>query len=122
MKNTITIVTVLIGLLSIAAGAAKIALVPEEAAFLAQFGFTNALTMSFGAVQFVGGLLLLIPLSRFYGALIVATGFALSAALLLVAGNAAFAGVSLVPVILAGLIAYQSYMARSTISHSKEDA
>jgi len=122
VRIAIIILVVLIGLLSIAAGAAKISLIPDEAEFLSQFGFTDALTITFGAVQFIGGVLLLIPPSRFYGSLIVATGFALSAALLMVAGNTTFAGVSLVPVIFAVLIARQSYMARSTIAPGEEKA
>lgn len=108
MKTIVTIVSVLIGLLSIAAGAAKILLVPEEVEFLRQFGFTAVLTVSFGIVQVLGGFLLVIPITRFYGSLIAALAFALSAALLLVAGNLAFAGVSLVPVLLAGFVGYQS--------------
>ncbi len=116
MKIAMTIAAVLIGLLSIAAGAAKIALVPAEVEFLSQFGFTSALTVSFGALQVLGGLLLVIPTTRFYGALIAAIAFALSAALLLVAGNLSFAGVSLVPVILASLIAYKTYSAGRIIA------
>ena len=122
MKIVITIVAVLIGLLSIAAGAAKIALVPEEVEFLSQFGFTPVLTVFFGTVQVLGGLLLVIPITRFYGSLIAAIAFALSAALLLVAGNVTFAGVSLVPVILASLIAYKSFSAGRAIALSEKDA
>lgn len=115
MKIVVTIVSVLIGLLSIAAGGAKIALIPEEVEFLNQFGFTPVLTVVFGIAQVLGGLLLLIPKTRFYGALIAAVAFACSAALLLVAGNLVFAAVSLVPVIFAGLIAYQNFSSRQAI-------
>lgn len=108
MKIFTIIVSVLIGLLSIAAGAAKIALVPAEVEFLSQFGFIPVLIMAFGTVQVLGGLLLMIPLARFYGSLIAAIAFALSAVLLLLAGNWGFAGVSLVPVVLAGFVTYQS--------------
>lgn len=121
MKIAITIVAVLIGLLSIAAGAAKVALVPEEVEFLSQFGFTTVLTIVFGAAQILAGIFLLVPIARFYGALIAAIAFLLSAALLLVAGNTAFAGVSLVPVILAGLIAYQSFSSRPASAVSEAD-
>jgi len=108
MKIAVTLLAVMIGLLSIAAGAAKMALVPEEAEFLGQFGFTNALTIAFGIVQALGGLLLVIPFTRFYGSLIAAAGFALSAILILVSGNAVFAVVSLVPLMLAAFVAYRS--------------
>ena len=121
MKIAITIVAILIGLLSIAAGAAKLALVPEEVAFLGQFGFGTVLIVLFGVIQVLGGLLLIVPKSRLYGALVVAFAFALSAVLLLLAGNASFAGVSLVPVILAGFVAYRSLPARAANATREEN-
>lgn len=105
-------VAVLIGLLSLAAGAAKIALVPEERSFLGQFGFTDALTIAFGIVQVLGGLLIMFAGTRFFGAILAGAAFALSFALLLVGGQLAFAALSLVPVGLAGVIAYQCHANR----------
>ncbi len=109
MKIVITIIALLLGLLSIAAGVAKVTLVPEEVAFLSQFGFSTALTISFGAAQVFGGLLLMLPQTRFYGCVIAGIAFALSVVLLLIIGDIPFAGVSLVPLILTGVIAYQSF-------------
>lgn len=120
MKIAVTIVAVLTGLLSLAAGGAKIALVPQEVVFLSQFGFVKENTVAFGIVQVVGGLLMLAPKTRFFGALVAGAGFALSVALLLAAGNAAFAGVSLVPVLLSGFVAYQVRVARQTGAASEE--
>jgi hypothetical protein len=111
VKIVVAVVAVLLGLLSIAAGVAKIALLPDEVAFLSQFGFGTLLIAFFGTVQFLGGILLVIPRTRSPGALVAALAFGLSAVLLLVAGNSAFAGVSLVPAILAGLIAYRGFSA-----------
>lgn len=108
MKIAITILTVLIGLLSIAAGAAKIALVPEEVSFLSQFGFNSGLTIAFGVTQVLGGLLLVVPATRFFGALVSGLAFALSTVLLFADGNLAFAGISAIPVGLAAFVAYQS--------------
>ena len=122
MKIAVTVVAVLIGLLSLAAGGAKIALVPQEVVFLSQFGFVKGHTVSFGVVQVVGGLLMLIPKTRLIGALIAAAGFALSVALLMAAGNMAFAGVSLMPVLLAGFVAYQAMSARQTSAAGGEEA
>lgn len=122
MKVAITIIAVLIGLLSIAAGAAKIALVPEEVSFLSQFGFTSALTVAFGIAQLLGGLLLVIPATRFFGSIVAGLAFALSVVLLLIGGNLPFAGVSLIPVGLAGLIAYQSRLSRPASALSEKDA
>ncbi|MBT8101556.1 MAG: hypothetical protein KJO95_01220 [Gammaproteobacteria bacterium] len=108
MKLAFTIIAVLIGLLSIAAGGAKVALVPEEVEFLGQFGLTNALIIVFGTAQVLAGLLMVIPKTRLVGSIIAALGFAVSAVLLLMAGNAAFAGVSLVPVVLALAVAFKA--------------
>lgn len=122
MKVAITIVTLLIGLLSIAAGAAKIALVPDEVRFLSQFGFTPALIITFGITQVLGGVLLVFPATRAYGSIVAGIAFALSALLLLIGGNLVFAGISLVPVCLAGLIGYRSYASQTTSSLSEGDA
>ncbi|NNF51925.1 MAG: hypothetical protein HKN59_05770 [Gammaproteobacteria bacterium] len=120
MKIAVTVLAIMIGLLSLAAGGAKIALVPNEVEFLSQFGFTNILTVAFGIAQVIGGLLLFIPGTRFYGSMIAAAGFALSAVLVLASGNTAFAGVSLVPCILAGFVAYRSYRGRPSTDLSND--
>ena len=122
MKIAVMVLAVLIGLLSIAAGGAKVALVPAEVEFLGQFGFSNALTMAFGLVQVLGGLLIFIPVTRFYGAVIAAAAFALSAVLVLASGNAAFAGVSLVPVLLAGFVGYRSFAGRPSTDRGGSSA
>lgn len=113
MKTLITVIAVAIGLLGIAAGAAKIALIPEEVAFLSRFGFTTNLIFTFGAIQLVGGALMMSRRTRLYGSLVTAIAFAVSTALLLVAGNTAIAGLSLAPIMLAGLVAYQSRTIKS---------
>jgi len=122
VKIVIISISVIIGLLSIAAGAAKITLVPEEVEFLSQFGFTNTLTIFFGIMQVLGGILLLVPLTRPYGSLVTAAGFALSAALLFVSGNVAFASISLLPFLLAGFIAYTSFYGHGSPDLSDDDA
>lgn len=122
MKIAATILAVLLGLLSIAAGGAKVALVPEEVAFLSQFGFGTGLTVSFGAVQVLAGVLMVVPLTRPYGAALAALAFSLSAALLASTGDLAFAGVSLLPTILAGVVAYQSASARRAAALAEGEA
>lgn len=105
MKTAIWIIALLIGLLSIAAGAAKIALLPDEAAFLGRMGLSSAAIIAFGAFQAIAGLLMLLPSQRRKGAAAVAAGFALSALLLLLDENSAMAVISLVPLSLALFIA-----------------
>lgn len=114
MKIATTVLAIILGLLSIAAGAAKVSLVPEEAAFLQQFGFTDTLIIAFGLVQGLGGVLLAVPRTRAYGASICCVGFAISAVLLLLDGNLAFGGVSLLPVALTAFIAYQVFSSQQT--------
>lgn len=111
MKHVFTVLIIMLALLSVAAGAAKVMLVPEEATFLRQFGFTDTLMMLFGAGQILAGALLVIAGLRLYGALLAALCFAVSSGLLLFSGDVPFALVSLVPVILAGLIARRSIAA-----------
>ena len=67
MKIAITLLAMAIGLLSIAAGVAKVTLVPEEIEFLQQFGFNDLFSICFGILQVLGGLLLLVPVTRLYG-------------------------------------------------------
>jgi hypothetical protein len=109
MKQIITILAVLLGLLSLAAGGAKMSLVPEEVVFLNSYGFTDAAIIVFGVAQVLGGVLILVPRTRLFGSLICSGGFGLSAGLLLAEGNLAFGAVSLLPVVFSGLIAYRSF-------------
>ena len=108
MKIVIMVVAILVGFLSLAAGTAKITLQPDEVDFLGQFGLGNALIISYGILQALAGLLMLIPATRFYGAVIAALCFAASLILIFMSGNMAFAIVSLVPCLLAVFIAYRS--------------
>lgn len=121
MKTTVTILSVLVALLSIAAGAAKIMLVPDETQFLGQFGFTDFLIICFGSVQVLGGILLAIPNTRRYGGFIAGAGFALSLVLILATGDWVFAAISAVPLLLAVFIIYRS-IATSKLAVSEANA
>lgn len=100
MRVVLMVVAVLVGFLSVAAGAAKVARVPEEVAFLEQFGFSSVVIVLFGVVQIMGGLLLLVPRTRALGALVAGVAFSVSVVLLVADGNLGFAAVSLIPVVL----------------------
>lgn len=108
MKRLTLVLSILLALLSMAAGGAKVALVPQEVQFLSQFGLGESAVAIFGGLQVLGGLALLIPATRFIGALLVMSGFAVSTVLLTMDGNIPFAVVSLLPVLLVGLIVHQS--------------
>ena len=105
MKLAMIILAVLVGVLSIAAGGAKVALVPQEAEFLAQFGFGDLATRAFGAIQVLSGLLAIWPATRLPGLLLAAAGFGVSAALIFSTGDVGFGFVSLIPVAVALVIA-----------------
>jgi len=68
MKIIYKLLIVIIALLSIAAGFAKVMLTPQEVHFLESFGFNNIVIVGFGAFQIFSGLLLVVSKSRLYGA------------------------------------------------------
>ena len=96
-------------------------LVPEESEFLAQFGFTDPVTMTFGALQITGGLLLLVPATRLYGAVLCALCFAASFGMILTTGDLLFACVSLLPVLISGFIALRCWRTRVNASASERN-
>jgi hypothetical protein len=110
------VLAALLALLSIAAGLAKVMLVPEETAFLDGFGFSSVHIVIFGAVQIFGGALLAVPFSRVVGGITVAAGFLFSAVLVFMSGNMVFGGVSLLPVILAGVVVYRAMRVVSPVA------
>ena len=122
MKLAMTSLAVLIGLLSIAAGGAKVTLVPEEAEFLAQFGFSDLTTRVFGSFQILGGLLSILPATRVFGLLLSATGFAVSAVLIFSSGNVVFGSVSLIPIALALVVSQRARGDHASSGDSKLDA
>jgi hypothetical protein len=114
MKTVNILIIVIIALLSIAAGAAKVMQTPEEMAFLQGVGLNKTLIIVFGVVQIAAGILLAAGKTRFLGAILSALAFAASAILLFVGGNLAFGLFSIVPVALAGYVIHQSASTAST--------
>ena len=112
MKTVNILIIVIIALLSIAAGAAKVMQAPEEMAFLQSVGLNKTLIIVFGVVQIAAGIMLAPGKTRFPGAVLAALAFAVSAVLLFVGGNLAFGLFSILPVALAG------YVIRLTLRNS----
>lgn len=100
MKIRLTTLAILLGLLSIAAGGAKISLVPDEVAFLSTFGFSERWIPLFGGSQILGGLLFAIPRTSLVGGIMVLLTLALSTVLLFLAGKIAIGCISILPIIL----------------------
>lgn len=108
MKILNIVLVVLIAILSIAAGIAKVMQSPQEVEFLQSFGFTSMLILAYGIVQIAGGGLLAIPATRKLGAMITILAFGLSTVLIFIGGNFVFGFVSLLPIAITCLVLLQS--------------
>lgn len=114
MKILTMLLLVIIALLSIAAGVAKVMGLPQEVQFLEGFGLNSMLIVLYGLAQIVGGILFAIPKTLRLGAIIIIVGFALSAALIALAGNYVFSLVSLLPIAITVFVLKQP----STFTHN----
>ena len=112
MKIAFTVASILLALLAISSGVAKVTLMQQEAAFFGKYGFTDPLLIAFGAAQLIGGVLLPFNKTRFVGASIVAVTFLVSLVLLLMDGNIPLSAVTLVMTVLAGVIMKQGWPSR----------
>jgi hypothetical protein len=102
------LIIAIVATLSIAAGLAKVMQAPAEMEFLQGFGFSPGLVVAFGLVQILAGLLLVLKKTRRTGAVLAASAFAVSTVLILTVANWAFGLSSILPIVLAGAIIYQS--------------
>ena len=105
------LITVIVAVLSIAAGAAKVVQMPQEMEFLLGVGLSETLIIVFGVVQITGGVLLLLQETRLSGAVLAALAFIASSVLIFIGGNITFGLLSILPAVLAGIVAQQSVRA-----------
>jgi hypothetical protein len=112
------IILSIVALLSIAAGAAKLMLVPEEVAFLQEFGIGTNLMLLYGTIQAVSGVLSFIPKTKRIGLTLAAIAFTGSSVLIFFSGNIKFGVVSLVPVILTIFVLYRAQL---TVDSTKKE-
>lgn len=103
----VLIITIVV-LLSVAAGLAKVMEAPQEVEFLQSVGLSTPLIILFGLIQIVAAVLLVSQKTRMVGASLAALAFAVSSVLIFVAGNLSFGLVSILPVLLACIIIYQT--------------
>lgn len=87
MKVALAILLAILTVLALFSGITKIALMPQDVEFFGHYGFSNAMLISFGVAQVIGGILLPFKKTRFWGAAIVAITFLISLAMLLMDGN-----------------------------------
>ena len=109
MKIVSTTILAILILLAVSAGTTKILLMPQDVDFFGKYGFTNPVLIAFGLVQLFGGVLLVMPKTRFFGAAIVAVTFLISLVVLLLEGNIPVSIVTLIATLLLGVIMKQSW-------------
>lgn len=94
---------VLLTLLSIMTGAVKLARMEDELVIFRTIGFSDGMTVAFGVVQLVGGLLLLAPKTTRLGAWIMVPTFVLATGVLFANGMIPFGVASLLFIAMAAL-------------------
>ena len=104
---------VLLILLGGAAGFAKVTQAPPEIAFFAGLGLGAMVVIIFGVLQLVGAVLLIFAKTRFIGAILLDVTFSLSVVMILMTGQISFALVSVVPVLMAGWVIYDTRISGS---------
>lgn len=104
MKIVLILLLILLTLLALASGAAKIMLLQRDVEFFGSFGFTHPMLIFFGIAQVAGGVLLIAPKTRFYGAALIGITFLVSAFLLVLAGDIPAAAITVVAILALGAI------------------
>lgn len=111
----IVILSYALAALSIAAGVPKIMQMPQELQFLSSIGLNGVLVSVVGAVQVLGGVLLVPLKTRLPGAAVAEMAFILSSVAIFMSGNTQFGIISLLPVLLLNVVilAHVMHSARS---------
>ncbi len=120
MKHAKTIVLILLIILAIAAGAAKVMKMPQELEFFGNAVGMNAMgVVILGALQLLSALLLLFVKTRLPGALLLDLTLIFSTAVLFIAGDIPKALMSLVPVILNSMLIFDLLVQRTRLSETR---
>jgi len=98
MKIIKVVLIILIAILGLSAGAAKISLMPEEMEFFSKVGMNDTMLFVFGLIQLIGALLFIFSKTRKIGANILAFTFGASSIIIFLAGKIAFGLFSLLPI------------------------
>jgi hypothetical protein len=109
-----TLIWILLALLGVAAGIAKMLQSPQEMAFFqGQLGFSAEAIMAFGLLQFVAGAMLIFKKTRLLGAALLGVTLLLSSIVIFMAGEISFGVVSLIPVLMADLVVWFEIKAKN---------
>lgn len=114
MEILIKLNFVLLTLLNISAGIAKIMLTPQEVEFLRKSGLNESVVFVFGIVQRISGILLIIKQLRGWGAILTAVMFASSTIIIFVNEMVGFGLFSILPIVLTGFIIREYYYIKRT--------
>ena len=113
MNRLKTFVWILLALLGVAAGTAKIMQTPQEMAFFqGAMGFSAEAIMAFGLLQLIAGIMLVFDKTRLVGAGLLGMTLFLSTIVIFMADKIGFAVVSLVPVLMADLVIWWEFKAK----------
>lgn len=110
MKTTHNLLIIIISLLSLAAGFAKVMHSPQEVQFLQSFAFSYLAITLYGITQILAAMVLALGTlfanhrAKIIGAITVAIGLLLSSVLIFASGNWGFGLISLLPIVLTGFI------------------
>lgn len=107
MKLLGYIILTLLGLMSFAAGIAKVLATPQEVAFFESAGVSESWLLPLGILQITAAIAAAVPRTRRIGLIAIAIGFAISSIIIFMTGNTSFGLVSLVPVILALMLGWK---------------
>ncbi len=83
----------------------------QDVDFFGKYGLTNPILITYGAVQLVGGLLMVFSKTRFVGAILVAITFLISLVVLLMEGNIPVSIVTAIAILLLGVVMKHSWTA-----------
>lgn len=107
-RIAVRILTYALAALGVAAGAPKIFQMPQELEFLNTLGFPAIAVSILGVIQLAGGVLLFREESRLPGAMLTALAFLISSVAIFSGGNTRFGLISLLPVVLTIIVAYDT--------------
>ena len=113
MKIVFSILLVILTVLAVSSGIAKITLMQNDVEFFGRYGFSNPMLVAFGVTQLIGGILMPWKKTRFAGATVTACTFLVSLAILLIDGNIPVSLVTAIATILLFVVMKLSWPFRS---------
>ena len=115
MKIALKIILGILVFLAISSGITKIMLMPQDLEFFGKYGFNDLMLIIFGVVQVVGGVLMVIPKVRVYGASVIIVTFGISLILLILEGNYPVSAITLIAMALLVVIIKKNHITSRSI-------